>query len=321
MATKVASLLANSLELFVERGQNLLEEVRTRLEWSWGLEYEGLEEHLQQFPDNCELLTDEQLIVLPHRYNLWKLSIRASAASKSLQRRPHISQTYKGTSSFNYFVIPLDPASPVMPRRIQLTTPPHIIVIYAAAKLSRAYHGEPIRDDPIGRELLERVLQFDEEDPFQFDNFSIGVTRQLYRTWTNRDPVAPTFKSGQSDATLVEERPVIHVPSAENLKSKQPPTVEVYLEPERRVTAHELMHDFNGEEGSSDSDIEDDSDPLWEMDVEQWASTALHVGERDEKVLINEVLPDALERTRTFASIDLSQPAYLKHGKRRRAAV
>ncbi|KAJ7052785.1 hypothetical protein C8F01DRAFT_1169954 [Mycena amicta] len=168
----------------------------------------------------------------------------------------------------------------------------------------RAYGSKPIIvDDPMGRQLIQRIEAMTTSDPFFFGSREIGLIRSLYWTWTRLDRIPPTFKSGESDATLGEEAPVVTVSCSP--KRPRSPVISLDPEPQRRVTASELEKDFNQEpeDDDSGSEVEDDSDPTWVVDVQEWADTALHAAEHDAKLLVNDIADDVLERPRTLASV------------------
>ncbi|KAJ7056926.1 hypothetical protein C8F01DRAFT_1256869 [Mycena amicta] len=320
---RVARLLSDALEVHELRDNCVLEGVQTRLEWEWGLNYQGLDEHLGESPDTDPLLDDNAVVVLPHRGDFEKLSIR-DRSHKALARRPHISQIYAGQQSFNYFVLPLDPTSTLPARRVDLATPPHVVLISTGAKLMRVYGEKPIGDDTMDRELVQRIHKITEPDPFSFTSRQLELILHLYAMWTRLGYIPPTFKSGESDATLVEEASVVLSCSPKRPpKRARSPASDLYSEPQRRVTASELEKDFNrdSEDDDSGSEIEEDSNPTWAADVQQWADTTSHAAEHDDKLSLNEILDDVLERPRTFASVDLGQPDYLKHKKLKRRRV
>ncbi|KAF7293035.1 hypothetical protein MIND_01202900 [Mycena indigotica] len=311
----VTSLLADSLETFKQRGEQALNEARTRLEWSWGLEYRGLDEHLEQYPSYIELLTDERVIVIPHITDLRRLSYRNNR-KRILARPKPISEIRSQT--FAYFVLAMDPHSNVPPRRVDLDTPPHIVLIRAAARLIRAYGGRPRGNDSIGLELIERTRLATHEDPFYFGTAQLGILRDLYSSWTRMSYVSPSFKSGLSDyQTLVDDAPILPSP-----KRHQAYPIEHHPEPQRRVTASELQQAFNppveqlDDMEDSGSDTEDESNPGWANDLQQWAQVVLRAAEHDEKVLINHIVPDLREGSRTLTSVHLPTPDYLMRNRR-----
>ncbi|KAJ7056984.1 hypothetical protein C8F01DRAFT_339626 [Mycena amicta] len=315
---RVARLLSDALQIHKLRDDRVLEGVRTRLEWEWGLNYKSLDEHLGEFPDTDPLLDDDRVLVLPHDDDLEELSIRDRMALFP-SRGPHVSQIYAGRQSFNYFVLPLDPTSALPAHRVDLAIPPHVVLIRTGAKLMRAYGGKPIRDDPIGRELIQRIEKITEPDPFVVTNRQIFLIRHLYRIWTRVGYISPTFKSGESDATLVEEAPVI--PVSYSPKRPRSRIIDLDPEPQRHATASELEKDFNQDDDSGSEIDGDDSNPTWVEDVQQWADTASHVAEHDDELLVNNISYDVLERPRTFASVDLGQPDYRKRSNLKRRRV
>ncbi|KAJ7056981.1 hypothetical protein C8F01DRAFT_1256921 [Mycena amicta] len=311
---RVARLLSDALEIHKLRDDRVLEGVQTRLEWEWGLDHKCLDEHLREFPDTDPLLDDVRVLVLPHDDDLQKLSIH-DLKKRPLIRSPQVSQIYSGQQTFKYFVLPLDPTSALPAYRVELTIPPHVILINTGAKLLRVCRGKPLGDDPIGRELVRRIENLTEPDPFVFTSREVFLIRHLYGAWTRVGYVPPAFRSGESDTTLVEEAPVIPVSCSPKRRS---PIIDLDPEPQRRATASELEKDFNQDDDSGSEIDDDDSNPTWVEDVQQWADTASRAAEHDDELLVNNISDDVLERPRTFASVDLGQPDYLKRNKRRR---
>ncbi|KAJ7058809.1 hypothetical protein C8F01DRAFT_282928 [Mycena amicta] len=264
--------------------------------------------------DTDPLLDDDRVLVLSDRDDLRELSVRDSRKQSRL-RSPHVSQTYAGKQSFTYFVLPLDPTSALPAHRVDLATPPHVVLIRTGAKLMRVYGSQPVGDDTMDRELVQRRENITQDPPF-FASRQLGIILALYGIWTRLGYISPTFKSGESDATLVEEVPVIPVSCSP--KRSRSPVIDLCLEPQRRVTSRELNQE--PEDDDSGSELEDDSNPTWAVDVQQWADTTSHTAECDDELLVSGILDEGLEQPRTLASVDLDQPDYLKHNKRRRVA-
>ncbi|KAF7293034.1 hypothetical protein MIND_01202800 [Mycena indigotica] len=324
---RMASLLADSLENFLKRRGNILEEARTHLEWSWGLDYRDLEQHLEQFSNETlaeRLLTDERVIVIPHIHDLHHLSFRDFKRKRAFVRLRPILEAYSGDQTFSYFVLPLDSTDSILPHRLELATPPHIVLIRTGAKLMRAYGDEPVGDDLLGQQLVARVRKASEtrkDRRFGFGPLQLSIILRLYSTWTYVDPVPPGFKAGLVDYAQVDKK-VIQTPYSPQYS---PAHVAKYdPEPQRRVTARELRQDFNAKKepladaDDSGSEIEDDSNPAWAKDVQQWAQVVSQTAERDERILINDITPDnRLEGSRTIASVDLARPDYRVRFRRR----
>ncbi|KAF7293056.1 hypothetical protein MIND_01205000 [Mycena indigotica] len=291
------------------------------LEWSWGLEHKKLNEHLQLFAaaEDMELLTDERVYVSPHTTDIRRIYF-GKRPLRTLDF-PNITTLYAGAQKFRYFVIPFDPSSSILPRRVELKTPPHIVLIRSTAKLMRAYHGAPMLHDPIGSALADRIREATEHDRFPLGAGTLQFMRSLYWRFTHMNHVHPSFRSNHSDDERVVEATPAPAFALIRPTSKPLPILGGKItfgpEPQRRVTASELGQDFNEPvdtieaEEDSGSEAEDNSSPTWARDVEKWAQTTEQAAERDEKMLINDINSDWQEGTRTVTSVDLAMPDYL----------
>ncbi|KAJ7058170.1 hypothetical protein C8F01DRAFT_1149819 [Mycena amicta] len=325
----VATFLADAVHTYRNLNDDIRAEVRTRLEWTWGLEYGGLEEHLRQFADAAEsLLADERMIVIPPVVIVEDLLFRDMEVFP-LTRKAHVMQLYD-TDFFHYFVVPLHPTTALPARRMESRTPPHIALVMTVARLERATRHELMRDNFVRRDIVKRVADATQQDPFYLTIHDVEKMDLMVQNWTRAELIPKGFSSGESDTTLVDN--LFRSPSPSPPYRKILP-VDLPPEPCRRATTEELnaeivLVDVSKlpqlahllDEPDSGSECEDDSNPSWAADLRDWVKSASHATEENEPPLVDqsENSTDGEERTRTFDSVDLTQPDYLRHAKRRR---
>ncbi|KAF8150493.1 hypothetical protein K438DRAFT_1865501 [Mycena galopus ATCC 62051] len=103
-------------------------QIRTRLEWSWGLGLGHLDDHLLEFDDPQAMLTDETILVFPHSDIIRQLYSRDNTARRGVCRA-HIRELYKGLKSFEYLV-PTDLESPPRTSNPDLRAPTSLGAMY-----------------------------------------------------------------------------------------------------------------------------------------------------------------------------------------------
>ncbi|KAF7332552.1 PCI domain-containing protein [Mycena kentingensis (nom. inval.)] len=306
MTSVVDAFLADAAQTYYEKPT--IQQLRTRLEWAWGLEYNGLEEHFALFPDIEQILGVRDALYIP----LYKDSALLNQRNLYLEfdmPRPHIMEVYGDATSFRYFVLPLRPNDPPASRVIESTVPTHIITVDIAAKLSRAgANTTSLCTDPVCSEIVQRAAAARPDRSFDFRKYHISDIRLLTETWILAEYPPPTF-TGELEATLIvgdehgsPKRAIVLSTDSDD---------DYFASPEQ--AADESL--LEAGESDCDSEFEDDTDDLWMVGVQDWTVATAEVAERDEDVLINTISDqdDATETPRTFTSVELEKPDYLRH--------
>ncbi|KAF7353814.1 hypothetical protein MVEN_01067000 [Mycena venus] len=94
------------------------EEVRSRLEWAWGLKRGTLDEHLGRFVDTqfVEILMNDNFIVIAHSDAIMKIFLATSNAPFGfVKSRTVMHDLYLGSESFEYLVVTVDPSAGISP--------------------------------------------------------------------------------------------------------------------------------------------------------------------------------------------------------------
>ncbi|KAJ7123883.1 hypothetical protein C8R43DRAFT_1241118 [Mycena crocata] len=331
------------------------EEVRNRLEWTWGLGHNHLDEHLHGFDDPHGVLLDENLLVFPHNDMIRDVAFR-NANIKLRAPRPYIQKLYQGRTSFEYVVVPLDPSDPLPPRTLVSNVPPHLVLCTTSGKIQRAWGKLPSDDYTAFRlSLIERsktATQGNSRPPLSIRY--LDDMQHIHRTWSFVDFVPSSFLSEDSDQTMVEPDDDSRSESS-GMASVLGPSASCYHEPQRRLFPHELQNDpvdvqiplFPSADGdtedddddtiSSDSHItgvedpeeyakakasvmraDDKADRRWKKAIQTWAEDTS--GGADETLLNDgQIKEDPKEQPRMATSLDLSKPDYLSRRKRRTA--
>ncbi|KAF7340832.1 hypothetical protein MSAN_02112600 [Mycena sanguinolenta] len=183
-------------------------QVRNRLEWTWGLGYDHLDEHLQEFDDPQSLLTDETVLVFPHNDILQQLFSRNMTGKLGL---------YNGHKSFEYLVLPTDAASPLPPRIVTSELPPHLALCTTFGKMLKAWGKLPGWDANLVS-VVERAKAVPHTSRPPLEMWQLTQMDNINRKWTWGDYVPPSFMSADSDQTMVE--PEEEHPTAGNAKRK-----------------------------------------------------------------------------------------------------
>ncbi|KAJ7914418.1 hypothetical protein B0H13DRAFT_438537 [Mycena leptocephala] len=143
MSISAAAILAFVISKHDADTPGLSDKVRDRLEWTWGLRHNHLDEHLQEFndPQMSKILLDNSLLVMPRSESIHEMSgcDLANLTLKFDVRRPHIKRLYKGCTSFEYVVVPIAPDNPLLPRMLVSEVPPHLVMCITAGKLLKTW--------------------------------------------------------------------------------------------------------------------------------------------------------------------------------------
>ncbi|KAJ7842810.1 hypothetical protein B0H14DRAFT_1022318 [Mycena olivaceomarginata] len=197
---------------------NIQDQVRNRLEWTWGLGHGHLDEHLQEFVDPQGLLADQTVLVFPHNDIIEQIS-RRTDRGKSGVRRPHIQKLYKGCNSFEYLVLPIDSASTLPPRLLNLEVPPHLALCATSGKMSQAWGSLPREVcDAKRASLLQRAKAAIYSARPALGMWQLTDMQHIHRKWSWIDYVPRSFLSEKSEQTMVE--PEEEEPRAMKRKSR-----------------------------------------------------------------------------------------------------
>ncbi|KAJ7144989.1 hypothetical protein C8R43DRAFT_561761 [Mycena crocata] len=318
----------------------ILDQVRNRLEWTWGLGHGNLDEHLRAFADPQCILTDETLLVIPQTEILREIWYRHNELRFGI-RRPHIQKVYKNCHSFEYVVLPVDPSSATPSRMWVSEVPPHLALCTTAGKIMNAW-GHLVGDDQddVQNSLVERTSAATDDDPrYTLTIWDLDIMQLIYSTWSWADHVPQSFLSEDSDVTMVESdeewKPLVF-----ELHGQARSATSSDREPKRRLLPCELEEDPNflaiddsDDSMSSDSHISGVDDPeefakasmargdyetdrSWLKEMESWVGSASASGDNDEEMLLNDaqIEEDPKEQPRVATSLDLAKPDYLsKH--------
>ncbi|KAJ7491034.1 hypothetical protein FB451DRAFT_1221809 [Mycena latifolia] len=331
----------------------IFDEVRNRLEWTWGLGHGNLEDHLRGFVDPQHVLMNNALLVIPPRGAIFDLWARNSRMKLGV-RRSHIQKVYKGTDSFDYLVVPIDPSNPTPPRMWVSDIPPHLAICTTDSKISKAWGHLTGREcTPMKLSVLERsraVLAATGNPGFALDVSDFVVMEGVHSFWSQDDSVPGSFLSEDSDHTMVEveEEPEPKFSACIVMGRKVGSSASCYREPTRRLLPSEARQDpqgavnhrlFPSEDGDDDSDdsmssdshitgVEDseefakasaargdyEADRTWLKGIESWVQNA--EGVDDDAMLVNDgqIEAGAKEGPRVATSMELDKPDYLsKH--------
>ncbi|KAJ7437275.1 hypothetical protein FB451DRAFT_1570734 [Mycena latifolia] len=321
-------------------------EVRNRLEWTWGLGHGHLDDHLRGFVDPQHVLINTALLIIPPPGITYKIWGRNTSRMKSGVRRSHIQKAYKGQDSFEYLVVPIDPADPIQPRMWISNIPPHLAICTTFSKISKAWaHLTGRESTVIKKSIIERSKPVTAPNPaFALDVSIFDVMQGLYWFWSQDDWVPDSFLSEDSDQTMVEEEEEPEPKLSVRMISRQTAgsSASCYREPQRRLLPSELQQDpqhrlFPSEDGDDDSDdsmssdshitgVEDpeefmkangdyETDRTWLKGIESWVQNA--EGVDDDAMLVNDgqIEAGAKEGPRVATSMELDKPDYLSKHK------
>ncbi|KAJ7129362.1 hypothetical protein C8R44DRAFT_776615 [Mycena epipterygia] len=221
MAISATSIIAYATQPSKIDVPGIQDQVRGRLEWTWGLDRGHLDEHLQRLADTHDIFTDNTLLVFPHNDIIRELWFHYGVARVGV-RRPHIQkvrysvlyallemkfalQLYKGCTSFEYLVVPIDPSSPHPARLLTSEVPPHLALWTTSGKIMKAWGRMlPKECAPLRDSVIERAKAIIHHDRPPLSTKELDIMKSVYRTWSWMGYVPPSFVSDVSDQTLVE---------------------------------------------------------------------------------------------------------------------
>ncbi|KAJ7700807.1 hypothetical protein B0H17DRAFT_212223 [Mycena rosella] len=326
---------------------------RDQLEWSWGLEYGTLDEHLQlqlhKFcdPELADLLMDVNFILVPHSDVVWKIYLIASEMPRSRSRTsaevPYVAQDlYQYESAtFEYLVLSMNPSSKIAPRVLLSSIPPHLTISLSVDKIFRrgGYQARFLA-------IYKSCVQLTTTSPPPGATFTPTVRtfrdlQYIHERWAICCVPAPFRGEEEEELSVYAESSVsewiewvVRTPSdidepARRLHShelKQPPVVKI---PQRRPDDDD---DDDDDSMNGDSHITGVEDPeefakasvargdcekgrTWLTRVESWAQGAECVD--DDGMLVNDgqIEVDSNEGPRVATSLDLTKPDYLSKPK------
>ncbi|KAJ7778776.1 hypothetical protein DFH07DRAFT_795971 [Mycena maculata] len=310
----------------------IIDEICHRLEWVWGLEYGMLEGYLSKFfdPQLVNILIDDDLILLAHPDLIRKIFL-AKITGTSAKPRIMIQELYQGCQSFEYLVLPVDPASGVPPRVLSSSVPPHLTICSSVGKILKRW-GYGHTDFATLRGSFIDLVKMSPPAGSTFipnvDNF-INL-RYLHEAWSTC-PVSSRFL-GLEDSDEEEEN---DGDAASSTMEWEIETLDD--EPQRRLLPHEFKKDpvlkirpvqvvDDDDAISHDSYITGVEDPeeyakvslargnydcTWLKGMEQWVQGASVVV--DDQMLLNDgqIEEDSREQPRVATSLDLDRPDYL----------
>ncbi|KAJ6457084.1 hypothetical protein C8R47DRAFT_175009 [Mycena vitilis] len=114
------------------------DEQRCELEWIWGLGYRALDEHLESFSDCLftDILLDDGLILFPNSRDITNIYLAtANAPIGFIKFRKPIQDLYEGSTSFEYLVLPVDPANKIAPVLLISPVPPQLTISSTVDKI------------------------------------------------------------------------------------------------------------------------------------------------------------------------------------------
>ncbi|KAJ7664325.1 hypothetical protein DFH06DRAFT_1323877 [Mycena polygramma] len=313
---------------------------RDRLEWTWGLGHGRLDEHLREFSDPHLVFLNDSLLVFPPTDIIRKISSRG-AKRKSGVRRAHIQKVYKGCTSFQYLVVPVDPCSDVPTHTLVSNVPPHLALCTTSSKTMRAWDHLKSRDyNAMRLSLVERIQKVRLPDPLRIGVSDLNTMRSTHWSWILIEYVPHSFLSEDSDRAEVAEsvRSLSDSGFSSNMAWEVGSSASCHHEPKRRLLPSERqadfpIHMFPSADGMQDDDDDamsedshvpggedpdegqaravhgdDEADPAWTKVISQWARGA---SDADADTLNDaQIKQDSREPPRFATSLDLAKPDY-----------
>ncbi|KAJ7666722.1 hypothetical protein DFH06DRAFT_1184592 [Mycena polygramma] len=342
MPISSATLLALATPSSKANVPGIRDQLRDRLEWTWGLGHNHLDKHLQGFSDLRlrRILMDDSLFVFPPTDITRKLSFRNTKAKFGV-RRLHIQEVYKGCTSFEYLVVPADPYSDVPIHTVISDVPSHLVLCTTSGKIGRAWGRMKGRDcDVIRLSLIERANAAIPTDSPALNVPDFHMMKDICLLWALIDYVPPSFLSEDSDQAEVAEsvRSLSDSGFSSNMAWEVGSSASCYHEPKRRLLPSERQADFpirmfpsadgmqddDDDAMSEDSHIpggedadegkaraapgDDEADLAWTKVISQWAKGA---SDADADTLNDaQIKADSREPPRFAASLYLAKPDY-----------
>ncbi|KAF7340833.1 hypothetical protein MSAN_02112700 [Mycena sanguinolenta] len=293
--------------------------IRARLEWTWGLGHDHLDEHLLEFDDPINMLTDETILL------------------------------YDGLKTFEYLIVSADAEGLPAPRILTSELPPHLVLCTTHGKMLKAWGKLPRKVWDANRAaVVKRAKAVPQNGWPALDIWQLTLMQQTHRRWTWAEYVPPSFLFADPDQTMVE-------PEEERTNPKRKSGSSDFAassssgsryEPKRRLLPSEfespplfvvrmLAAEKNRDDSDDDDAISNDShisgvegdpeafakasaargdyevDPKRLKGIRRWAKRASRA-DVDETLLNDEqIKDDSQERPRDVASLDLGRPDYL----------
>ncbi|KAJ6567403.1 hypothetical protein DFH09DRAFT_1363558 [Mycena vulgaris] len=338
MAISATSIIAYATQPSKIDIPGIQDQVRDRLEWTWGLDHRHLDEHLQRFAVTHDIFTDNTLLVFPHNDIIREVWLRYGATKLGF-RRPHIQKLYKGCTSFEYLVVPIDPASPHPARLLISEMPPHLALCTTSGKIMKAWGRMPAKEcAPLRASVIERAKATIHHDRPPLSIWELDVMKSTHRTWSWMNYVPPSFVSDASDQTLIEvEGEESPVPKRKLFGGKNMDwaarSSSSRHEPKRRLLPSELQQP-NPPTATDDVISADSHISGIEYDPEEFAKVSMARGDyevdrkwvkrwavgtfgadADEALLIDTpIKEDPKEKPRVVTSLDLEKPDWRRSG-------
>ncbi|KAJ7201055.1 hypothetical protein GGX14DRAFT_571628 [Mycena pura] len=327
MNSPLASIIALTAAPRRDKNEPGTGDERARLEWTWNIGHNRLEQHLQEFrtsrfrfcatvtadqniADPERLLTDDDLAVLPDRDNILRLLLRNTTANFGL-RRPSVRKVYNGCTAFEYVVLPIDPTDSRPSRMLVSNVPPHLVLCATSGKIHKAWGHLRGKDfDAQCASLVRRANGVVPQDRPRFGMREMNMMRNMYRLWSWIDYVPPSFLSEDSDQTNFEAEetstPLYPIVDKAGVKRNVGNSRSSSPEPKRRLYPSELQHDpytrlcsstSSDDTLSSYSSIVEESEGVymdcemgrtWVKGIESWAEETTAAAECDERTLLND---------------------------------
>ncbi|KAJ7842835.1 hypothetical protein B0H14DRAFT_2586088 [Mycena olivaceomarginata] len=303
-------------------------------------------------------LTDEAILIFPRNDTIQELWFRDDGGKLGV-RRPHIQKApfpflqclvlYKGCKSFEYLVLPIDPANTVPLRILTLEVPPHLALCTTYGKIVKTWGFLPRKVCDANQ--ISLVKRANEATQGKHQGRPALGMRQLqevecvHRKWSWADYVPPSFLFEDSDRTMTMVEPD-EEPSDRKRKSPDRSSAARHdSEPKRRLLSLELQApvkveirlfpSVDGKDENNDDAISVDShisgvegDPeefvkasrargdyevgrKWLKKMKRWAAGTS--GADTGETLFNDaqINDDWRERPRDASSLDLDKPHFL----------
>ncbi|KAJ7700816.1 hypothetical protein B0H17DRAFT_1046721 [Mycena rosella] len=347
MAILTALVVNAAIKKIQANTPGIFEDIRSKLEWAWGLQYGSLNDHLRGFadPSFADILMNDGLIVIPHQAILCKIFTMCFHAKLSAPR-PHIQSLYEGTAPFEYLLLPVDASAATPPQVVVSEVPPHLTICSTIAKIHKRGVYAP-RDLGALAKCLARLIQDSAivDTRFSFGSSTFNYMRFLYDAWS-AGYVPPSFLglAGPDEMDLADMI-VQEESDSKNTMGWEVTTVSTETSA-RRLLPHELeqepaavqrlrqMRRSEEEDDalSYDSHISGVEEPeeyakasiargdhktsrRWLKGMESWRQSASCVV--DDQMLLNDgqIEVDSKEGARVATSLDLSKPDYLSKPK------
>ncbi|KAK7039380.1 hypothetical protein R3P38DRAFT_2899210 [Favolaschia claudopus] len=325
------------IELVIPDETETSENVRDRLEWTWGLGHDHLDDHLQQFSDPQGLLTNETVLMIPNNKIIDALLCR-DIGGKMGVRRPYIQKLYNDCDSFEYLMLSIDPANSIPPRLSTSQLPPHLALCTTFGKMMKAWGSLSAADWTAHcGSLVERAKAVAHNDRPVLSSHNLSTMQHVYNNCSWAEYVPSSFLSADSDQTMVE--PEDDEPSSPKRKSAEVNWDALSSvsrrEPKRRLLCVELESDADSaREGSISEDshftgIEDDTqafvkastargdyevDRRWLKTMRSWLAGSSDA-DADEALFSAGEVDDSQEQPRLLATLDLEKPDYLSRSR------